>query len=220
MFGLYGKHPAFGDFLSNNLTATAEAALIPWMTEVFAAVRDGLGDEWTGVFDAAAPLRFWVGGNIFGSAPLFGVVAPSRDRVGRRFPLLLVAEDWARQPPVLDSDQQVYEALEAHIAALEPEVDKGARGLLAGLPEFEPDDSAAEAFAPGYWAANPSAPVEELFGTVRDTDHLRAAALRSYWWSAGTERRAAALYSCTGLPEADGMRWLLGGMAAESLEQA
>ena len=87
MLGLYGKHPAKGDFLETGLPV--QPALEAWLDGALAEARNGLGDAWETVWATARPLRFWLGPSLWGE-PVAGVLATSADKVGRRFPLLII----------------------------------------------------------------------------------------------------------------------------------
>ena len=88
--GLFGKTPAAGDFLRLNLAAAAAAALDAWTVDEFARLAEQDPDWKTG-FDAAPVWRFVASGGVAGAAPLAGAIGPSRDRVGRCFPCVVVA---------------------------------------------------------------------------------------------------------------------------------
>ena len=57
-----------------------------------AASRSALGANWLEVYLTSPAWRFGCAAGVCGSAPLVGLMAPSVDRVGRYFPLTLVAE--------------------------------------------------------------------------------------------------------------------------------
>ncbi|MGC3998204.1 MAG: type VI secretion system-associated protein TagF [Anaeromyxobacter sp.] len=78
--GLFGKIPALGDFLRVNAAAAPAPALVEWLH----AAQDALARA--GGALPAGPIRFVLAG---GAAPqaLVGVLMPSRDKVGRTFPL-------------------------------------------------------------------------------------------------------------------------------------
>ena len=85
--GLFGKTPDAGDFLRLNLTAEVTSVLDAWVEGELARLtsdddpRAGAGACWRFVTTAGAA----------GAQPLAGVAAPSRDRVGRGFPCLVMA---------------------------------------------------------------------------------------------------------------------------------
>lgn len=88
--GLFGKTPAAGDFLRLNLAATTAAALDVWIEAGLAHLADQ-EDDWAAGFADAPTWRFVSDAGAVGPSPLAGVVAPSRDRVGRSFPCMALA---------------------------------------------------------------------------------------------------------------------------------
>ena len=184
---VYGKHPAKGDFLEYGLPTALKPAIEAWLDTALADAKASLGADWQAVWPAAQMLRFWLGEGIWG-APVAGVMAPSHDRVGRRFPLVLLALGDAGltlPPPVIDPDQTWYDAACAHLKVqlLRHEL-SGPAALIAGAPQPSGADAPPE--ARDFWAARPGADVEGLLADIALTDHRRANEGRSYWWMAGT----------------------------------
>ena len=183
---VYGKHPAKGDFLEYGLPAALKPALEQWLDSVLAEAKASLGADWQAIWPAAPMLRFWVGESIWG-APVAGVMASAQDRVGRRFPLVLLALGEAglsMPPPVTDPDQSWYDAACAHLGAqLQRDDLSGPADLVRDAPQPALSDA-----LPGpsdFWAARPGADVAGLLADIALTDHRRANAGRSYWWVAG-----------------------------------
>lgn len=106
--GFFGKLPSTGDFVSRGLPTAFTAVWDRWLARHLAARLQA----------DAQPLCF----HRAGPPPVSGVVLPSRDRAGRRFPLTLAAP--GRADP------------EALIALAE----LGTQAIAQGLP---PDDLAA-----------------------------------------------------------------------------
>lgn len=213
--GIHGKHPGFGDFITAGLPAMAERHLVPWWTGLLAETCDWLGAAWDATWDGSLPIRFWIGGAIWGGPHLRGVARPSRDRVGRRFPLIAVGE-MAGSPPMLHPDQRFYQVLEDELAGSVP----GPAELQARIAaRFAPASrSAADpAVSATFWAANPALDVGDLLAQLDPTDRVRAVGARSYWWVAAAEGRASAVLACDGLPQAGEMAWLLTGVRADAL---
>ena len=90
VLGLYGKLPAFGDFVTRNLQHEFIKKWDEWLQVSLAHSRQELGSKWLESYLAAPIWRFVVGPGILGSNAWVGVVAPSVDKVGRYFPLTLV----------------------------------------------------------------------------------------------------------------------------------
>lgn len=209
--GILGKHPGFGDFVAHGLTEATRQGLDSWLTGCLPPLRDRLGDGWPGFWDNAPVLRFWIGRAVAGRT-LAGVLRTSQDRVGRRFPLLLLAEGAALAPPVLDPGQSFHEALEAHLAQMTP--GEGARSLLDGLapdllPRAETDSDLAE--GPTLWAQRGDGDLAALLAEAAPVDHARSATQRSYWWTARGRADRAIWLAQPGMPGAEAMGWLLGG---------
>jgi len=184
---VYGKHPAKGDFLEYGLSAALKPALEGWLDSVLAEAKASLGSDWQAVWPAAPMLRFWVGEGIWG-APVAGVMAAAQDRVGRRFPLVLLAlgdAGLSLPPPVIDPDQRWYDAACVHLGA---QLRRGDLPGPAALIEDAPQPALTDAL-PGpadFWAVRPGADVTGLLADIALTDHRRANAGRSYWWVAGS----------------------------------
>lgn len=217
--GIFGKHPAFGDFIGAGMSKPMQVALEEWMGAVLPRVRDNLGNVWQPFYDIALPLRFWLGEGVVPRAvggPVAGVMVFSHDKVGRRFPLIALVEGMQFPPPTLIPDQRWYDALQSLM--LEHDTPDTAADLaqmfvLADgfLPApFEGGDA-------GFWAVHGAGAVEELLVNVAPTDHRRAVSNRSYWWSAGDASRTATFHSTEGWPDEAVFQWLLAGNPADEV---
>lgn len=90
-FGAYGKMPSAGDFFRLN---TPQGFVDPWDQWLQAGLlncQSALGADWDACFLSAPIWRFGLSAGLVGPRPLMGVLMPSVDRVGRRFPLTLMA---------------------------------------------------------------------------------------------------------------------------------
>lgn len=157
--GWYGKLPAAGDFVQRRLPA---AFVEPWdaaCREALIANASRLGDAWPEAFLAMRPWRFAIAAGPCGGASWVGVVGPSRDRVGRVFPLTVAA-------PLSHgvADEAWFAAAEAalHLAlagASVHEVDDAVASLpvprVAGAPSL-PTASGDDASAMFWRDADPS----------------------------------------------------------------
>src|SRR3989442_8225062 len=91
--GSYGKLPSHGDFLSRRVSEAFVRAWDAWLQECMAASRTALGAErWLDVYLTSPAWRFGCAAGTCGPEPLVGLMVPSVDRVGRYFPLTVVAE--------------------------------------------------------------------------------------------------------------------------------
>jgi type VI secretion system protein ImpM len=90
--GFYGKLPSHGDFVRRRVSDAFVAAWDSWLQDCLAASRAALGDRWLDVYLTSPVWRFGCAAGACGHAAVIGVMVPSVDRVGRYFPLTLVAE--------------------------------------------------------------------------------------------------------------------------------
>ena len=89
---LFGKLPAHGDFVARNLAPEVRSAWDSWASQGLEHAREALGEAFASAHDGAPPWRFVDGPGRFGSAWRAGAIAPSVDSAGRRF-LIMVAAD-------------------------------------------------------------------------------------------------------------------------------
>lgn len=168
-FGAFGKMPSAGDFFRLNLPAPFVSAWDGWIQQVMLAAQTRLGGDWDGHYMSAPIWRFALAAGLAGPQKMLGVLMPSVDRVGRRFPLTLAAPVETPGPAPLDHFREtaLFEALEdVALDALEDTMTREA--LQARLAEITPPDQRAA--APLRRAgrclvltqAAPSGPVPEL----------------------------------------------------------
>jgi type VI secretion system protein ImpM len=142
--GLYGKMPAHGDFVRRNLPRSFVAPWDEWLQEAIAAARDALEDRFDTVWDAAPTWRFRLPPGACGPDASAGVLAPSEDMVGRRFPLTLAALLAPGAPMPAEAWFATLEGLAATARAGDEDADM----LVAAMPAEpwpgeEPDEPSA-----------------------------------------------------------------------------
>ncbi|RUX25463.1 type VI secretion system-associated protein TagF [Mesorhizobium sp. M7A.F.Ca.US.011.01.1.1] len=125
--GFYGKMPATGDFVTRRLSGDFVRSWDRWLAQHLVPL---FGSEfWPG----ATTLRFLAGPASFGASA--GIILQSADRVGRQFPLTVVAQ--LAEAPVRLADAEAWFAgiEEAAIAAQNGELTPDELdAALAGLP--------------------------------------------------------------------------------------
>lgn len=87
--GFHGKLPTRGDFVTRRVPAATVAVLDDWLEEGIAFGREALGNAWPETFRDGPLWRFAFDAGVAGPRAMTGVMVPSRDRVGRAFPLLV-----------------------------------------------------------------------------------------------------------------------------------
>jgi type VI secretion system protein ImpM len=145
--GLYGKHPAADDFLRLNASSPEIRALDEWLSGALAAAGR-LVPDWETAYGGFASIFFICGsGGVKGASCLLGALAPSTDRIGRQYPLVLfasldeslVAKDFSAAP--YSSFLEEVEALLGRRTRL------GRDSLFDAVGSLRPPDEAALADA-------------------------------------------------------------------------
>lgn len=101
-FGAFGKMPSVGDFFRINLPAGFVSAWDGWVQQTMLDVQAALGEAWDTRYMTAPIWRFSLAAGLAGPQKVLGVLMPSVDRVGRRFPLTLAAPMETPGPAQLD----------------------------------------------------------------------------------------------------------------------
>lgn len=98
-FGAYGKIPVLGDFLRIALAPDFVQAWDAWLQAAMSDAAARLGPRFDACYMRAPIWRFTVAPGLAGARGMTGVLMPSVDRVGRRFPLTLAAPSGAAPGP-------------------------------------------------------------------------------------------------------------------------
>lgn len=232
--GLYGKLPSHGDFLRRRTSDAFVSAWDAWLQDCMAASRTALGNRWLDVYLTSPVWRFAAEGGACGPVPVVGVVVPSVDRVGRYFPLTIVAElpaetrlpsPGALAPFYAQAERLIIETLEAEYVdfeAFDQRVSQLADHLaFIGLPQPVVLDRSAVSIldgdSVGYWQL-PIGSAEQLGSVFEQLLWQRLSASYSplmVWWSDGSSVVEPSGLVVRGLPHPDTFAALLDGSWAQ-----
>lgn len=143
--GFYGKLPAHGDFLRRILPDAFCEPWDAWLQQGMAAAREALDEaDFDTVWATTPAWRFLLPAGACGPDRVAGLLLPSADLVGRRFPLTLAALLPTDADPPAEAwfAMLALQASEAKASALPADV------LAQGLPDpWSDEDSVPE----GWW---------------------------------------------------------------------
>lgn len=113
-FGAFGKMPSVGDFFRFGVPPGFVASWDDWIQQGMLAAQVDLGPVWDSHYMSAPIWRFSLSPGLAGPQKVLGVLMPSVDRVGRRFPLTLMAALQTPGPVQLDhfSEEALFVQLE------------------------------------------------------------------------------------------------------------
>lgn len=136
-FGAFGKMPSVGDFFRLTPPPGFVRVWDEWLQGLLLAGQGVHGPYWDGYYMSAPIWRFTLAPGLAGAEKVIGVLMPSVDRVGRRFPLTLMAALPTPGPAGLDhlAETALFEQLEdLALAALEDSMTQ--EKLSQGLAKF------------------------------------------------------------------------------------
>ena len=145
-FGAFGKIPSVGDFFRIAAPPGFVTAWDEWLQKCLVAGTMAFGDRWDDLYMSTPIWRFNLSAGLVGPSAMLGILMPSVDRVGRRFPLTLMAEVEADVPPIVShaANSATFEALEGlALAALDDDATKD--GLAEGLSGVRAENPKTEA---------------------------------------------------------------------------
>lgn len=212
----FGKHPGHGDFVGSGLPDMVERSLSEWLGATLGEVRDILGEGWDHVQHSPVALRFWIGAALGQGQAWRGVLRMSGDKVGRRYPLLILQATGPETLPVVQVQQDFYQEAEAALAGLLDQAVLIPAEVQAVLGQQLGHHAPATAGMSDhmFWAVKHSPDIGQLCNEVALTDLISAASGRSYWWFARQD--LSGILGGNGLPDAQALAWLVGGGQGDS----
>ncbi|NKE46919.1 type VI secretion system-associated protein TagF [Roseomonas frigidaquae] len=143
--GFLGKLPAHGDFLRRALPEDFAVPWDDWLQAGLAALREGLDDTaFAAAWDATPAWRFLLPAGACGASRVAGVILPSEDLVGRRYPLTLAA----LLPPASPAPAEAWFDSLQEAGQQARALGQDADALLAALPEPWAAETSPEE---GWW---------------------------------------------------------------------
>lgn len=208
--GFFGKLPGTGDFVQRRLPAFFVDAWDRHFEQALSASRARLGDDWPQAWRDAAVWRFVLAPGICGDIAWAGVTGAATDRVGRCFPMVIVAPlaDAAAIEVVLRNDAWFAAAERAHREAqASGEGVEAFDARIVALPDPSDPVVAARAAMPqldwrsaSHWRLPLPAAVDTAWLSALWAG-LRASPGYALWWTTGARRMPPGVLVTRGLPE-------------------
>lgn len=219
--GLYGKLPAYGDFLTRNLTGDFVQPWDEWLQYYVSASREQIGDDWLDVYLTSPIWRFVLSTGVIDGQNWAGLVMPSVDRVGRYFPISIVRAFSPHLSPVhfLFSEQAWYDQIESlGLLALEESLDVDE--MIVSADEVPLNDQ--EAYQATTHLGEMGGYIMGFANTDREAlnaglPYMLNASLSadlssfSLWQTSGSELIAPSLFCCQGLPPVGSVAAMIDG---------
>ncbi|OSQ51934.1 type VI secretion system-associated protein TagF [Marivita geojedonensis] len=209
-FGAFGKIPSVGDFFRINAPPGFATVWDEWLQRCLVSGAHAYGDRWDELYMSVPIWRFCLSAGVAGEAAVLGVLMPSVDRVGRRFPLTLMtalADDTAVIRSHFDEDK-TFDALELiALSVLDEDISKDAlEEKLAGVTLSEAVDDGACRVTPGAVIACRAKQADALMPRLAADLMTRSFQSPSIWTAMLDDD--ARLMVCDGLPDGPNMQGL------------
>ena len=218
--GLYGKLPAYGDFISRNLPPGFVNLWDEWLQHFVSGSQEQLGEGWLNIYLTSPIWRFVLSPGVIDQHMWAGIMMPSVDRVGRYFPISLVQSFDSKINPVKFMLKQTdwFNTLEdACLSALNGVIDadelmdKVSEVKIAASESYQPTSNLSEK-GPMIFGLNPE-DEEMLFTLPYMFNAALSSSLSSYslWQTTGSQLISPLLFTCQGFPPIAGLASMLDG---------
>lgn len=201
--GFFGKVTTHGDFVARRLPPGPQAMWDAWLQAALHGSREQLGRAWLETYLTSPIWRFVLAGGVVDGGAWAGVLMPSVDRVGRHFPLTVLAPiaDGPALPEWIAASKAWYDSIEAAaLASLDDAF--SLEGFDAALQALTPAIEGMTAAAGAHGAAGYRLPLGGLDDVAAALPQLLGAALHghSLWWTDGSDAVQPCALLCRGLP--------------------
>lgn len=229
--GFYGKLPCKGDFLQRRAPQEFVDAWDPWLQECLHQSRQDLQQRWLDVYLTSPVWRFVLSEGVCGTGSYAGLMLPSVDRVGRYFPLTIIAQWNVEECPLeaaagaqtwfdaaeqlalsaLEANDLDLEAFDDQVAALTQYIDPAIGEESAYLRELL--DQSNFPNEPALWHT----PIPSVHAVSRAVNVLAFRELQrslrpvALWWTEGSSAVGPSWLTTRGLPPARSFLAMMSG---------
>lgn len=223
--GLYGKLPAYGDFITRDLSPVFIDIWDEWLQHFISASKEQIGSDWLDIYLTSPIWKFALSPGVIDNKLWAGIMMPSVDKVGRYFPISLIQSFSTAHNPIdfMASQQAWYDNIETQcLIALEGSID--ADELMAELSKIEAVPKETYQATNNIGEAGPMVMGLSINNSVNEPGSMNMAMpyllnaalnthLSSYsvWRTHGSELIAPMMFCTQGLPPIRGIASMLDG---------
>lgn len=229
--GLYGKLPCRGDFLQRRVPQDFIDPWDGWLQQSLHESRARLGEAWLDRYLTGPVWRFALSGGVCGAQAYLGILVPSVDRVGRYFPLTLIAQldphecllsvacashGWFAAAESLALDALEAEALDfdsfdEQVALLRERLDATNAAESSRLSDLLGSSTFPAEFGQWQIPLASSDSLQTALNVLAQREIGRHLAPLATWWTEGSSALPASWLCTRGLPDAVGAAAMLTG---------
>lgn len=200
--GFYGKLPSRGDFVARRIPPDLLTGWTAWLDAGLADSRSTLGEAWQATYLSSPIWRFAAAARCCGDQAFAGILMPSVDRVGRYYPLSILAPlggEWSAVEVALAAPVWFEQMETLTLACLADDLDLAAFDAAVAAAPFPRADAAMP-------PASPAAAVPRLLDDLFEQNAIPY----SLWWRTASPSAEPRFLAFCGLPPRATFATLLG----------
>jgi type VI secretion system protein ImpM len=189
--GFFGKVPSRGDFVSRRVPRELLAAWTDWLDASLDDSRAALGEAWQATYLSSPIWRLSASSGCCSEQAFAGVLMPSVDRVGRYYPLSILAPlgiEWSAADIAVAAPQWFARVETLALSCLSDVDLEDFNAALAAAPIPRAGDASQP--------TSPAMAVPGLLGRLLQQNAIPY----SLWWTAATPAADARFLAFPGLP--------------------
>jgi type VI secretion system protein ImpM len=207
--GFFGKLLSHGDFISRRVPPELLGPWEAWLDAGLEQSRQFFGDKWLETYLSSPIWCFCASAGCCGDRPFSGLLMPSLDRLGRYYPLSILAPLGARDLPfeIAAGAAGWFDRIEAlALSCLGDGFDFLAFDAALASAVLPIAEGASMTLEVSITEAGPAPVVGSLLGRL----FASCAVAYSLWWTSGSGTIAPCCRAYPGLPPAEDFAKLLG----------
>ena len=220
--GFYGKLPCRGDFLQRRAPQDFVDVWDAWLQESIHESRQRLQDAWLNTYLTGPVWRFTLAAGVCGANAYAGILVPSVDRVGRYFPLTVIAQLGADDCPLamacgsphwfesaetlvleaLQADALDFDTFDEQITLLRDRLDTSGASESSRLLSLLRDSPFPVGSARWQLPLDAAGSLQSAVNAFAYREIGRALHPVALWWTQGSDALSPSWLATRGLPEA------------------
>lgn len=233
--GFYGKLPCRGDFLQRRAPQDFVDAWDAWLQECIHESRQRLQDTWLEIYLTAPVWRFVLSSGVCGEGAYAGIFVPSVDRVGRYFPLTVIARLEQDDCPIsvacgnagwfegaealvldaLESQALDFDTFDERIALLRERLNGDSLDAAQGPAQLLSGCEFPAVFTQWHMPMASADSLQSVVNAFAYREMSRALQPLALWWTQGSNALSPSWLSTRGLPSARAFVAMLTGLWAD-----
>jgi type VI secretion system protein ImpM len=229
--GFYGKLPSRGDFLQRRVPQEFVDTWDAWLQQCMHSAKEVLQERWLDTYLTGPVWRFVLSEGVCGSGSYAGVMLPSVDRVGRCFPLALIAQLDVQDSPTdiacraqhwfdaaeavainaVENTQLDVDAFDDRVEQLGPHLDQSSGAECEWMQQLMQSSDFPHRAAPWHVPLAGVYSMQRALNVLAYRELSRTLRPLALWWTEGSNALGSCALVTRGLPPTQSFVAMLAG---------